>query len=200
MRLVTLAVATVIVVAPWTMRNFRVHGQLVLVATNGGSTFYGGNNDVVAAKTKAIGTWVSTRKLTGRELIDATPNEVAHDKLEWQLGRAWLHEHPSQVPLLMSAKVARSLLPDVDSPNRKYVLLNLVGYTPYLLLMLVGIARCVLHRELRSNKWVVIHGTTIATALIFWGSPRFRDANLPVLMVYCAAGVCRLSKRAEPLA
>jgi hypothetical protein len=35
------------VMAPWTVRNYRVHGRFVLVATNGGSTFYGRNNDRV---------------------------------------------------------------------------------------------------------------------------------------------------------
>ena len=45
---VAFAAGFVAVVAPWTARNFAAHGQFVLLATNGGSTFYGANNDVVA--------------------------------------------------------------------------------------------------------------------------------------------------------
>jgi heme A synthase len=39
---------------------------------------------------------------------------------------------------------------------------------------------------------MMAHGiiaATIITALIFWGSPRFRDANLPLLMAYAAVGL-----------
>jgi 4-amino-4-deoxy-L-arabinose transferase-like glycosyltransferase len=195
-----LAACCALIVAPWTIRNCHSLGHAVLVASNGGSTFYGGNNDIVAARSRAIGTWVSTRKLPGRDAVDAMPDEPSHDKLEWQLGRQWLREHPSKIPLLMSAKAVRLVLPDVDSRNRKYVALNLAGYTPFMLLMGLGILRCLRMRELRSSKWVVIHGVALATlltALIFWGSPRFRDANLPVLMIYSALGLCRPSARTD---
>jgi 4-amino-4-deoxy-L-arabinose transferase-like glycosyltransferase len=195
----TLFISTALVVAPWTIRNHHVFGRPVLVATNGGSTFYGGNNDIVAAPTKSIGTWVSTRRLPGRDTIDAMPDEVAHDKIEWQFGRTWLAEHPARASTLMAAKAARLALPDVDSANRKYVLLNLIGYTPYMLLIIHGLYRCTRRHELRSLPWQVIHGTllaTLLTALIFWGSPRFRDANLPVLMIYAALGLSRGSNLA----
>jgi hypothetical protein len=37
----------------------------------------------------------------------------------------------------------------------------------------------------------VLHGTllaTLATAWIFWGNPRFRDADAGILMIYAALG------------
>jgi 4-amino-4-deoxy-L-arabinose transferase-like glycosyltransferase len=189
------------VVAPWTLRNLRVHHHAVLVATNGGSTFYGGNNDKVSALSPAVGTWVSTRSLLGRDRVDATPDEVSHDKLEWQLGIQWVRQHPTQLPLLLSAKAIRLFLPDVDSANYKYVLLNLLGYTPFLVLMLRGATRCASVPSLRTPQWMLIHGVmlaTLATALIFWGSPRFRDANMPILMLYAALGIGASFMRAAP--
>jgi heme A synthase len=39
---------------------------------------------------------------------------------------------------------------------------------------------------------LAVHGTllaTLVTALVFWGSDRFRDANMPVLMLYAVVGV-----------
>jgi hypothetical protein len=42
---------------------------------------------------------------------------------------------------------------------------------------------------------MVVHGAVLATlitGLIFWGSPRFRDANLPFLMLYAAVGLTLL--------
>jgi hypothetical protein len=44
-----LAAATgvaLLVIAPWTIRNARVHHRLVPIATNGGFNFYGGNNPI----------------------------------------------------------------------------------------------------------------------------------------------------------
>src|SRR5665213_2566934 len=46
-------------IAPWTWRNYRVHHHLVLVATNGGSTFYGANNDRVLHDRWYRGGWIS---------------------------------------------------------------------------------------------------------------------------------------------
>src|SRR4051794_13776592 len=42
-----LAFCACLVVAPWALRNYRVHRRVVLFTTNGGSTFYGANNDTV---------------------------------------------------------------------------------------------------------------------------------------------------------
>jgi hypothetical protein len=38
---------------------------------------------------------------------------------------------------------------------------------------------------------MTIHATlaaTLVTTIIFWGSPRFRDANVGLLMIYAAVG------------
>lgn len=37
-------VGVLVVILPWTIRNYRIHGQFVLIATNGGFNFWNGNN------------------------------------------------------------------------------------------------------------------------------------------------------------
>ena len=39
-----LLVAVIVVLLPWTVRNYRIHDRLVLVSTNSGATFWNGNN------------------------------------------------------------------------------------------------------------------------------------------------------------
>lgn len=39
----------------------------------------------------------------------------------------------------MTARFVRFWLPDFDSPNRAYVASQVVGYTPFLILFLVGL-------------------------------------------------------------
>jgi 4-amino-4-deoxy-L-arabinose transferase-like glycosyltransferase len=177
-------------IIPWTARNYSVHGRLVLVATNGGSTFYGGNNDRVVTEPRHFGDWVSTVTLPHRDIIDATSDEVAHDQIQWRLGFQWIRENPRQVPLLCVLKMARLWfwLPDVDLANGNK-LARAACYLPFVPLFFIGIARCLRDRSYWTAPWMVVHGTLLATmltGLIFWGSPRFRDADLPVLMIYAA--------------
>ena len=188
----TLAFSACIV--PWTLRNQRVHGRFVLIATNGGSTFYGGNNARVVREARQLGNWISTTELPHRDWIEATPNEIEHDKMEWKLGLDWLCDNLEFVPLLCVCKAARLCLwlPDFDGGSRWFLLVRVLGYGTFLPLILVGLLTCVRQRAFLRSEWVVVHGgmmATLITGLIFWGSPRFRDATLPFLMLYAALGL-----------
>jgi len=64
--------------------------------------------------------------------------------------------------------------------------------------MLIGLFRCLSQRRYWTREWVLIHGIIAATVfvtLVFFGSPRYRDANIPVLMIYAAFGVRALLPR-----
>jgi hypothetical protein len=183
-----LGLGVLLVVAPWTYRNWQVHQHPVLIATNGGSTFYGGNNDRIIREWRLWGSWVSTTDLPQRELIDAAPDEVAHDAVEWRLGRQWVAEHPGGALLTAPLKLARLVLwlPDFDG-GRWFYLARAAGYLPFLALMLAGAWRGLRQGWINSPRWWLIHvalAATAVTAVLFWGSPRFRDANTPLLMVY----------------
>jgi 4-amino-4-deoxy-L-arabinose transferase-like glycosyltransferase len=187
--LATLIVGFLTVMAPWIMRNQIAFGRIIFGATNGGSTFYGGNNSIVAGEISKLGTWVSTANLPGRDLIDAQPNEVLHDRMEWKLGIEWVTAHLDVMPRLELAKFLRSLLPDTDSPNKRYVVANVLCCTPLLLLSLLGISRTMFVSRYLTPPWATLNlillGTWL-TCLVFWGSPRFRDANAPLLMIFAA--------------
>ena len=185
--------AFAVVIVPWTLRNQQAHGRFVLIATNGGSTFYGGNNGRVIREWRHFGNWISTTELPFRDRIEATPDEVAHDKMEWHLGIEWLREHPASVPLLAVLKTARLVLwlPDFDGGSKVYLAIRAAGYLPFLVLMVCGAWACWRDRSCRGAPWLVLHAAllaTLATAWIFWGSPRFRDANVGVLMIFAALG------------
>ena len=183
-------VAFVCVLVPWAARNYSVYGKLVLLTTNGGSTFYGGNNDQVLHHPQYWGGWLSTTYLPGRASIDAAPDEVSHDKREWQLGFEWLSSHLWATPALVLFKFVRFWLPEFTSGNQKFVALSVFTCIPFLVLFLQGIRRCVADRSYWTLPWAAVHSVLAAaliTAVVFWGSPRFRDGNFPILMLY--AGV-----------
>jgi 4-amino-4-deoxy-L-arabinose transferase-like glycosyltransferase len=192
------AIIPLAVVAPWTVRNYHVFHQFVLVANNGGSGLYQGNNDRVLNEPYYMGSWITTVDLPYRNLIDAEPDEVSHDREELHLGAQWIKGHLRSMPLLCFYKLVRLWLPDISSGNKKYVLLQWVCVSPFIILMLIGLFRCLSQRRYWTREWVLIHGIIAATVfvtLVFFGSPRYRDANIPVLMIYAAFGVRALLPR-----
>jgi 4-amino-4-deoxy-L-arabinose transferase-like glycosyltransferase len=197
-----LVVGTAAVVGPWALRNLRVLGSPVFGSTNGGSTFYGGNNDVVATRPGHLGSWVSTVVLPGRAWIEEAPDEVTHDRREWALGIRWIGSNPEKLPQLVIAKLVRYWLPDVGSPNPRYVALQLLATTPCLLAVLIGLGVTLAGPQYRTGAWLVVHAITLATlacGLIFWGAPRFRDGSFTPLMLYGGVGVEWLWRKARPL-
>lgn len=187
--------SSLLVVMPWTLRNVRELGAPVLVATNGGSTFYGGNNDVVARLGRAWGGWVATNQLPGSELIEAVPNEVAHDAMEWMFGRKWIGSHLLEVPVLLAAKVGRFWLPEFDSANRGFVFVSVLTTLPVVTLAFFGFVVSLIKLRQLSSPWWIIHlsfAATLITMLVFWGSSRFRDANVCILLPFATLVVKRL--------
>ena len=122
----------------WTVRNYRVHGRFVAIATNGGLTFYGGNNSLVAQQFSQLGGWVSTVKLPGRDAIEATHDEATHDHMEWRLGLDWVRDHPSLLPQLLLGKTIRFMGPDIDVPKPLYIVINVLSVIPFMVLYIVG--------------------------------------------------------------
>jgi 4-amino-4-deoxy-L-arabinose transferase-like glycosyltransferase len=179
------------VVLPWTARNYQAHGKFVLIATNGGSTFYGANNPVVNAVPKEWGNWVATNRLPGRAGIEAQPDEVSHDKEEFRLGVEWVKAHPLDFAKLGVFKLVRFGLPFVQWPSFKvYPVPNILFTLPFLIPTVVGIGHTLRTRDLR-RQFAVCHITlacNLAMVVVFWGDPRFRDANVPVIAAYAVAG------------
>ena len=193
-----LTLGCMIVVAPWTLRNYRVFGKPVFIATSGGATFYGGNNDVVLHEPKHWGGWVSSGVLPGRNLIDAQPDEVSHDAMELNLGIGWVKTHLAWMPLLEAYKFVRFQSSRILGRRIKSTCsLQVIAYTPYLFLLLVAVARTIAKPRWDAG-WLAVDALMLAcivTALIFWGSPRFRDSNTPLLMLYATLGLPAIPRR-----
>jgi 4-amino-4-deoxy-L-arabinose transferase-like glycosyltransferase len=179
-------------ILPWSVRNYVVLGRPVLIATEGGCTFWGGNNDLVLNEPRRYGVWAPFTVLPSLDRILAARDEIERDQIEWRLGMEWVRTHMSSMPRLLLFKFCRLLLPDLESPSKSYILIQAAGYTPFLILFVLGGFRSLWDRRSRTISWWVLHLTilaTVLTALIFYGSPRFRDAVLPVLMVYASLGL-----------
>jgi 4-amino-4-deoxy-L-arabinose transferase-like glycosyltransferase len=82
-RFAVVSTTAAIVIAPWTIRNLRVLGAFVPIATNGGSVLYRANNPL------AHGGY------TERAEIDLSPlSEVEENRVGFALAREWILNNP----------------------------------------------------------------------------------------------------------
>ena len=137
-------VAVIVVLLPWSVRNYRIHDRLVLVSTNSGATFWNGNNPF----STGTGHLVYTAKVdeylgrahdpTQPSVVQlhpyplppdlqaevATLSEIELDRRQLQAGLAFVREQPKAWLTLMAQKAigSRSLRfsppPPVDEARR----------------------------------------------------------------------------------
>jgi hypothetical protein len=82
-----------LVLAPWTVRNYRLHGALVPVATNGGFNFYIGNNPQVEGDIPALDDFFASFPPEGADYWRAM-TEVERDRELYRQGLVYWREHP----------------------------------------------------------------------------------------------------------
>jgi hypothetical protein len=189
-------VAFLAVLAPWQIRNYLLHGR-VLMTTNSGVTLVGGNSQA-AADAPHPGKWVGPEKVYA-DAADppdlgmwgwSSLSEEASDRRFTQDALKWIGEHPGDAAVLCFWKVVRLFDPDPHSGKDDAAGKALVGwltFAPVLLLALLGASRW--RDEL---PWTLLVVGTVATAVIFYGDTRMRTCADPALLVFAAHGALRV--------
>jgi 4-amino-4-deoxy-L-arabinose transferase-like glycosyltransferase len=202
-RPLTLAVMTLgmmIVVGPWTVRNYLHHGRLVFVASEGGVTFWTGNHPLaVGDGDMAANIGI---KLDNQRLRAAHPG-VGEEEMEpvyYREALRWIREHPTDWLALQARKVFYLIVPVGPSytlHSTRYYVLSVVSYGTVLILTLVTIGR--LRRLLPrvAGLWLLA-ASAIIVSLVFFPQERFRIPILdPSLVILAGAGLA-LSRRVRP--
>ncbi|MFN8565863.1 MAG: glycosyltransferase family 39 protein, partial [Anaerolineae bacterium] len=100
LRLLPVAVVSLLTLVPWIVRNQDVYGAFVPISITGGSNFYQGNNPDVIPYLRA-GYDV---QWTGPDQEQANPNTPAADQERLQLALDWLRANPGTIPELLWVK------------------------------------------------------------------------------------------------
>lgn len=100
LRLLPVAVVSLLALVPWILRNQDVYGAFVPISITGGSNFYQGNNPDVIPFLRA-GYDV---QWTGPEHQQENPNTPAADQERMQLALDWLRDNPGTIPELAWVK------------------------------------------------------------------------------------------------
>jgi hypothetical protein len=174
-----LAIAMLVIILPWTVRNTRLYDQPVLISTNGGYTLLGANNPR-AWGGHDEGFPLAIPGLNGAEMEDAYYAE-AFD---------WIRNNPGDLVRLLIPKYRRLFSPlsvasfreDYRIPGRPLVY---IVYTAFLLIALYGAIRAWPKWRQIGYLYAPIIGV-IVSAGFFYGDVRYTLPMVPSLVVFAA--------------
>jgi 4-amino-4-deoxy-L-arabinose transferase-like glycosyltransferase len=174
-----------LIVLPWTYRNYLLTGQFVLISTNGGYTFLGANNpDAWGGHEEGFPPSISG-------LNDAEMEDQYYSR-----AISWIKTHPSDFSKLVFQKYLRLFSPlsiasqpsDLALPGRPFIYL---AYSIFLLLALAGMLYLLpLWRSL-GFLYIPVIGVILSTAL-FYGDVRYTLPMAPSMVFFSAASLVRL--------
>ena len=186
---------TCLVLLPWMLRNKRVLDTFS-IATSGGINLYIGNSPI------SSGSWVWTRENPFEDL--SAPNEVENNRLGYKLATRFITADPLgfiirgiKKEVYMFATDFGPIAKELDLAAQAhrvdgFVILNVVGQTYYLLVLILSAGGLfLLVRDKRRRKpglyllmgifayWLAIH-------FIFFGIDRFHFPLVPIFAIWAS--------------
>ena len=181
------ALATsVLVIAPWTVRNLVVFDKVVLVSTSGGFTLAGTYNDAARLDPRFPGMWrVANADAAYRRLLrrTAADDEPARGAALGRAARRYATDHPGYVPTVVFHNVTRWMQLDgwrfgrisagSEGVSARLADLERVGWLALALLAAVGIALGGIRRR---QVWIwLVPVLLLASVAPIVSAVRFRD-------------------------
>jgi 4-amino-4-deoxy-L-arabinose transferase-like glycosyltransferase len=170
----------VIAIGPWTARNVREHGRFVLVSSQGGVTFWTGNNPLATGEgDMAANPAIKRRNLEIRtKHAHLTPEELepVYRNEAW----AFIREHPSQWLWLLVRKLFYTFVPIGPSYTLHSTLYYATSLIAYGVLVPLAVAGFIDLRRSGSQPWPLwlLAASAVLVCLVFFPQERFR---LPVI-------------------
>jgi hypothetical protein len=184
------AAATLIVVAPWTARNYARHGRVVLVASDGGVTFWTGNN----ALARGEGDFAANPDIRrASDALRAQHPGLTEEQLEpiyYREALAWIAANPLDWVVLELRKVFYLIVPIGPSyrlHSTPYFAASVLSYLAVLAGAIAGLGRLGRRAGRTPGVWLLAL-SAIAVCLIFFPQERFRIPVIdPALVVGASA-------------
>ena len=185
-----LVVGAVLVVAPWTARNQRVHGRFVLIASEGGVTFWTGNNRLARGEGDLAANLDMKRAALDIERAAGSATPEALEGVFYRAAFDDIRSDPARFAALLARKAFYTVVPGGPSyalHSSRYVAASVVPYLAVLPFALWGAWRCRGSRPRPVPLWLLAAGACLV-CIIFFPQERFRIPVIdPVLIVYAAA-------------
>lgn len=189
--LASFALGVALVLGPWTARNVAHYGRPVIVASDGGVTFWTGNNALAIGEGDMAAN--PHLKIASKELRARYPglNEEQMEPIYFRESFTWIREHPVDWLVLMTKKVFYLIVPigpsyTLHSP--RYYVASLISLVVLVPMAVIGLRRLGPRRGRLVGMWLLA-AAAVATCLVFFPQERFRIPVLDPALILCASGV-----------
>jgi 4-amino-4-deoxy-L-arabinose transferase-like glycosyltransferase len=193
-----LSFGVAVVILPWTVRNYEHHGRLVLVATEGGITFWTGNHPLA----RGDGDIAANPDLKrAHAALRAQYPSLTEEQFEPVLLReafAWIRAHPLEWLALELRKAFYLVVPIGSSytlHSRLYYATSVVSYGAVLPLAVLGSWRLGSRRGRSPGLWLFL-ASAVLVCLVFFPQERFRIPVIDPTLIVCA-GAWWAARRGE---
>jgi 4-amino-4-deoxy-L-arabinose transferase-like glycosyltransferase len=188
---VIFVLVSVVCVAPWTIRNHRVYGRWIAVASEGGVTFWTGNHPLA----RGDGDLAANLDIKQAELAfraahpDLTPEQL--EPLYYQDALRWIRQEPAAWLALEARKAFYTVVPAGPSYALHSVRYRVASVASYLLILIAAIVGARRWRAARATGspaalWLMA-AATVAAGLVFFPQERFRIPVIDPALIVTAA-------------
>jgi hypothetical protein len=186
---IALACGAMLVVLPWTARNYTRFHRVVLVAAEGGVTFWTGNHPLARGE----GDFASNPDIhVASEALAASHPAATQEELEsiyYRDALHWIGAHPLAWLGLEVRKVFYLIVPIGPSytlHNAAYRWASVCAYGLFLPLGVIGFLRAGARSSAAPGLWLLV-GSSVLVSLLFFPQERFRIPIVDPALVIGAA-------------
>jgi 4-amino-4-deoxy-L-arabinose transferase-like glycosyltransferase len=190
--LVALAAGVLLVYLPWTARNYLFHGRVMVVASDGGVTFWTGNHPMAIGEGDMAANTVLKRDNLRLRAEHPGLTEEAMEHFYYEEAFRWMREHPFAWLALEGKKAFYLIVPIGPSyrlHSARYFVTSVASYGTLVVLGAIAVAR---RRDRLGNAaglWLLA-GSAVLVCLVFFPQERFRIPLIdPALTVLGGLGI-----------
>jgi len=186
---VAFGIAAVLVIAPWTLHNIRTHDRFILIASEGGITFWTGNHPLARGEGDMAAN--PRLKLANRDLrarhAGLTPEQL--EPVYYREAFAAIAQQPVRWMGLLARKAFYFWVPIGPSYTLHSTRYRLATTVPYLLLLPFAVlgAFNLMRRPTTPRALFLLALSSFIAAIVFFPQERFRIPVLDPTLIVCAA-------------
>lgn len=192
------ALGALLVITPWTVRNYRQYGRLVPIASEGGVTFWTGNHPLALGEGDLAANPELARDKQALRARHPGLNEEQMEPVYYLEALAWIRANPLDWMRLEARKLFYVVVPIGPSyrlHSGRYYGASLISYGLLLPVAIAGVRRLGSRRVRLPALWLLA-GSSVFASLLFFPQERFRIPVIDPVLVTCAGAAWSRSEAA----
>jgi hypothetical protein len=181
---------------PWVVRNYQVHGAFVPFTTQGGEALLLGANSIVATDPQYYGYALGDARLIPeyKHEFDGL-NEVQRSDRALELYKQWMKENPDKWWYLLHSRFRRFWTPLLQQSDLSNRLIMLLSWGPVLVAFIAPFTTTLIRFLRRRDPRLMVHCailSTLLTSLVFSAIPRYRFPIEGLCLIFASAAAVGL--------